>query len=286
MFIFVKVFEKRSFSNIFHMLHNIYFIYHDIIVISTMGSITVTSHDRCCEWCHWPPGWLFKMIQFNINKINALRCWHFVLGTLPETGVHFMPGQLCLFVAWWRHQMETFSALLVICAGNSPVTGEFPAQMPVTRIFDVFFDLRLNEGWVNNREAGDLRRRRAHYDVTLMAKYSYLMKENSGHRGYFLNKWINPFLLIYKIWGHSHINLPKSYLDSSTGRTAVSKFKPRVPAKWAVGTHECSHAKAQSNGKSNSQNGLPNQKFDPNSKANLAYRQHHNVETITRFHFQ
>ena len=35
--------------------------------------------------------------------------------------------------------MEAFSALLAICAGNSPVTGEFHAQMPVTRSFDVFF---------------------------------------------------------------------------------------------------------------------------------------------------
>ena len=41
--------------------------------------------------------------------------------------------------------METFSALLAICSGNSPVTGEFPAQRPVTRSFDVFFDLRLNK---------------------------------------------------------------------------------------------------------------------------------------------
>ena len=46
---------------------------------------------------------------------------------------------------WWRHQMETFSALLAICAGNSPVTGEFPEQRPVTRSFDAFFDLRLNK---------------------------------------------------------------------------------------------------------------------------------------------
>ena len=47
--------------------------------------------------------------------------------------------------SWWRHQMETFSALLAICAGNSPVTGEFPAQRLVTRSFDVFFDVRLNK---------------------------------------------------------------------------------------------------------------------------------------------
>ena len=46
---------------------------------------------------------------------------------------------------WWRHQMETFSALLAICAGNSPVTGEFPAQTPVTRSVDGFFDQRLNK---------------------------------------------------------------------------------------------------------------------------------------------
>ena len=42
--------------------------------------------------------------------------------------------------------METFSALLAICAGNSPVSGEFPTQRPVTRSCDVFFDLRLNKG--------------------------------------------------------------------------------------------------------------------------------------------
>ena len=41
--------------------------------------------------------------------------------------------------------MEKFSALLAICGGDSPVTGEFRAQSPVTRSLDVFFDLRLNE---------------------------------------------------------------------------------------------------------------------------------------------
>ena len=41
--------------------------------------------------------------------------------------------------------METFSALLAICVGNSPVPGEFPTQRPVTRSFDLFFDLRLNK---------------------------------------------------------------------------------------------------------------------------------------------
>ena len=59
-------------------------------------------------------------------------------------------GFLCywLEVSWWRHQRDTFSALLVIRAGNSPVTSEFLTQRPVMRSFDVFFDLRLNK-WLS-----------------------------------------------------------------------------------------------------------------------------------------
>ena len=53
--------------------------------------------------------------------------------------------RVTFFLSWCRHQMETFSVLLAICAGNSPVPGEFCAQRPVTRSFDVFFDLRLNK---------------------------------------------------------------------------------------------------------------------------------------------
>ena len=47
--------------------------------------------------------------------------------------------------------METFSALLAICAGNSPVTGEFPSQRPVTRGFDLRLNKQLNKqlrGWL------------------------------------------------------------------------------------------------------------------------------------------
>ena len=72
-------------------------------------------------------------------------------------------------ISWWRHQVEAFSALLVLCAGNSPVTGEFPTQRAVTRTFDVFFELRLNkqlnkQSWGWWFETLD----RAHYDVSVM----------------------------------------------------------------------------------------------------------------------
>ena len=59
------------------------------------------------------------------------------------------------------------SALLTICAGNSPVPGEVPAQRLVTRGFDGFFYLGLNKR-LNNHEAGDLKRYRDHYDVIVM----------------------------------------------------------------------------------------------------------------------
>ena len=65
--------------------------------------------------------------------------------------------------------METFSALLAICAGNSPVTDELPTQRPVPRSFDVFFFISAwIKGWVNNREAGNLGRNHVHYDVTVV----------------------------------------------------------------------------------------------------------------------
>ena len=65
----------------------------------------------------------------------------------------YNPGGMdkCITVApWWRHQMETFSALLALCAGNPPVTGRFPLHRPVTRSFDVFFDVRLNK-WLRKQ---------------------------------------------------------------------------------------------------------------------------------------
>ena len=107
---------------------------------------------------------------------------------------------------WWRHQIQTFSALLAICAGNSPVPGEFPTQRPVTRSFGVFFDLRLNNGWANNGEAGDMRRYRAHYDVNVMDA----RKMKWGRRYYqivFLHE-------MCEIWQNIHCNLQEVGMDS------------------------------------------------------------------------
>ena len=93
--------------------------------------------------------------------------------------------QIVLWNSWWRHPMETFSALLAICAGNSPVPGEFPTQRPVTQSFDVFFNLRLNKRL--SKQSWD----RAHYDVIVMFKsnhYIYVSKlEHHSFRWWFVS---------------------------------------------------------------------------------------------------
>ena len=64
--------------------------------------------------------------------------------------------------------METFSALLALCAGNSPITGEFPSHKGQWRgalMFPLF--CAWTNGWVDNRDVGDLGRHRAYYDVTM-----------------------------------------------------------------------------------------------------------------------
>ena len=81
------------------------------------------------------------------------------LGAWPPLSLSFTLS------SWWRHQMETFSALLAFCVGNSTVSGEFPAQRPVMRSFDVFFDQWLTtviggaDGACKrlNREMGNIR---------------------------------------------------------------------------------------------------------------------------------
>ena len=80
---------------------------------------------------------------------------------------------MCIFSwnTWWLHQMETFSALLALCARNSQVTGESPhkGQWRGALMFSLI--CAWINVWVNTREAGDLRRHRAHYDVIFIILY-------------------------------------------------------------------------------------------------------------------
>ena len=93
--------------------------------------------------------------KFGINTQQNRHSWRLFLRIIYEIfelwrhklewedSLHIQQHIINIYcLPWWRHQIETFSALLAFCAGNSPVPGEFPAQRPVTQSFDVFFDLR------------------------------------------------------------------------------------------------------------------------------------------------
>ena len=99
----------------------------------------------------------FKAIRaFNITSYKPVLQHIYTLAYVPPS--------------WWGHQLETFSALLAIFAGNSPVNSPHKGQRRGALMFSL---ICVSNGWVNNREAGDLRRYRAHYDVIVMVEAKF-----------------------------------------------------------------------------------------------------------------
>ena len=101
--------------------------------------------------------WNFHRIWITMEKPSWYCLLYYVIDSrhvFPYWDIHASP--------WWRHQMESFSTLLAICAGNSPHIGQWRGVLMFSLIY-----VWIN-GWVNNGEAGDLRRYRTHYDVTVI----------------------------------------------------------------------------------------------------------------------
>ena len=130
--------------------------YNDVImgtIASQITSLTIvysTVYSDADQRKHQSSASLAFVWGIHRRPVNSPHKWPVTRKMFPFDDVIMgnylsMPRSQLISLAWWRHQMETFSALLAICAGNSPVPGEFPAQRPVTRSFDVFFDLRLNK---------------------------------------------------------------------------------------------------------------------------------------------
>ena len=92
--------------------------------------------------------------------------------------------------------METFSALPA-CRGGGGGGGIhwWAASAPS---FDVFYDLCWINGWVSNREAGDLRRHRTHIDVIVMLGMFYkYMKSTDVEYVYICILFLNDGYLIF-----------------------------------------------------------------------------------------
>ena len=114
---------------------------------------------------------------------------------------------LWLRAAWWRHQMKILSALLAIWAGSSSVTGELPSQRPVTRSFDVFFDLCLNKR-LNKQSCG----------WWFETPWRLLWRHRNGNNGD-ITQYFHGFYSIHN--GLLDINLPYiSLLGQNIGHTA------------------------------------------------------------------
>ena len=101
---------------------------------------TVTKSESDYRFTTYTP---LVRIWKTINRV--ITAPHCILKFKNTRGVCEMcDKEMSLILSWWRHQMETFSALLALC-GEFTGPGEFPTQRPVTRSFDVFFHLRLNK---------------------------------------------------------------------------------------------------------------------------------------------
>ena len=123
----------------------------------------------CPFWRHLNEIWRHQVFARLVIKYVLLRSHESTFTTIKSvTGVvrvhiwyyHYISDKgLKSNISWWRHQMETFSALLAI---YSPHKGQWRGTFMFSLIC-----ARIN-CWANNREAGDLRRYRAHFDVTVM----------------------------------------------------------------------------------------------------------------------
>ena len=126
-----------------------------------------------CFWLYVSPHanicWFRKLVWF--PDWYCMQWWHRPghINAHLNTDAEIALNNRFYMLAWWRHQMETFSSLLAICGRE--FTGH--RWIPRTKASDAglwFFSLICPwiNGWVNNREAGDLRRHCAHYDTTVM----------------------------------------------------------------------------------------------------------------------
>ena len=110
-----------------------------------------------------------------ISKDRTGKPFLILFSITPDTSVNSLrPIGLYLdlsrvYASMMTSSNENIFRVTGLCAGNSPVTGEFPSQRPVTRSFDVFLGWRLNK-WFSNRDVVDLRRHGVHYDVIVMSK--------------------------------------------------------------------------------------------------------------------
>ena len=146
-------------SDFYIMIHLT--ICHQISFYSTiLNMIKKNNRTSCCHYLRHSAGKLMRLI---FSNYPALRPYFFkttctnILVAASEGSISIVPLYNRFHAtAWWRHKMETFSALLALCVGNSPVNSPHKGQWRRALMFSLI--CAWINGWVNNGEAGYLRR--------------------------------------------------------------------------------------------------------------------------------
>ena len=109
----------------------------------TLKCIRWISHNTpfCNRNIHMCGSFCYKIEHYGIYATGLDWC---IIGFIQQVYGNGDWRLLGMTFARWHHELETFSVLLALCEGHPPVTAGFPSQRPVTRGFNVFFDLRLD----------------------------------------------------------------------------------------------------------------------------------------------
>ena len=107
------------------------------VTVANHGGIVGSRQPSLQVWCRRVTPWLHILCGSSICHDDVIKWKHFPRYWLFVRGIHRFPV-------------------------NSPYKGQSRGALMFSLIW-----ARIN-GWVNNGEAGDLRRNRAHYDVTVM----------------------------------------------------------------------------------------------------------------------
>ena len=177
-------------------------------LVSLTHTFTLMSHERYYVWNHPKFVSLFNILfrsSTSCSGQNERRHQSSAWLTLSWESTGY---SLYFTHTWWRHQMETFSALLAFCAENhrSPVTSPHKGLWRGALMFSLIC-VWINS-WVNNPEARDLRRHRAHCDVSVMRK-PVMRKTLQWHRFNsslpgqkwppFRRRYFQPYFLEWKV---------------------------------------------------------------------------------------
>ena len=117
------------------------------------------------------------------NSVFPCNTFHYLFWCTKDCSMKHISENWCVCcIIWWRHQMETFPRYWPFVRGihrpsvNSPHKGQWRGALMFP------FICVWNNSWVNNEDAGDLRRHCAHYGVYVMVYELYFEKLDVHHK--------------------------------------------------------------------------------------------------------